>query len=98
MDIEQLKSMKAPFDVVDKDGNRHTIVGFKQNDPLGVGGGIFPDMPVAYYDGGGWLLVSDVLRHYEIAAEHRVHPTKGSRPAKKALSKPKRLSTKKGLA
>lgn len=68
MDIEQLKSMKAPFDVVDKDGNRHTIIGFKQNDPLGVGGGIFPDMPVAYFHGGGWLLVSDVLRHYEIAA------------------------------
>ena len=75
MDIEQLKSMKAPFDVVDKDGNRHTIIGFKQNDPLGVGGGIFPDMPVAYFHGGGWLLVSDVLRHYEIAAEQSVQPT-----------------------
>ena len=72
MDIEQLKSMKAPFDVVDKDGNRHTIIGFKQNDPLGVGGGIFPDMPVAYFHGGGWLLVSDVLRHYEIAAQQSV--------------------------
>ena len=66
IDIEQLKSMKAPFDVVDKKGNRHTIIGFKQNDPLGVGGGIFPDMPVAYFQGGGWLLVSDVLRNYEI--------------------------------
>jgi len=76
MNIEELKSMKAPFDVVDKDGNRHTIVGFKQNDPLGVGGGIFPDMAVAYFDGGGWLLVSDVLRHYEIATERTALPAK----------------------
>jgi hypothetical protein len=91
MDIEQLKSMKTPFDVVDKDGNRHTIVGFKQNDPLGVGGGIFPDMPVAYFDGGGWLLVSDVLRHYEIAAEHSVHPTRGS-VAQKGKSKSKKVA------
>ena len=91
MNIEELKSMKAPFDVVDKDGNRHTIVGFKQNDPLGVGGGIFPDMPVAYFDGGGWLLVSDVLRHYEIAAEHSVHPTRRS-VAQKGKSKSKKVA------
>lgn len=78
MNIEELKNMKAPFDVVDKDGNRHTIIGFKENDLLGVGGGIFPDMPVAYFHGGGWLLVSDVLRHYEIAAEQSLHPTETS--------------------
>lgn len=89
MDIEQLKSMKAPFDVVDKNGNRHTIIGFKQNDPLGVGGGIFPDMPVAYFHGGGWLLVSDVLRHYEIAAEQSVQPTCATSRRKKVSSKSK---------
>ncbi len=38
------------------------------------------------------------LRALLEATQHSAHPTKGSRPAKKALSKPKHLSTKKGLS
>ena len=68
MRIEDLQGVKAPFDVLSiKDGGRHTIKGFAQNDPLGVGGGIFPDIPVVYFEGGGWLLVDDLLRHYKLA-------------------------------
>ena len=68
MEIKDLQNVKAPFDVLSiKDGSRHTIKGFAQNDPLGVGGGFFPDIPVVYFEGGGWILVSDLLRHYEIA-------------------------------
>ena len=69
MDIEDLKKVNAPFDVIctKKGGSGGTVIGFSQNDPLGVGGGIFPDIPVAYFKGGGWLLVSDLLRHYELA-------------------------------
>lgn len=82
MNTQDLKKMKAPFDVVDKNGKRHTITGFKENDPLGVGGGIFPDMPVAYFKGGGWLLISDVIDHYEIAS-----PTKPERNKNAGRSK-----------
>lgn len=69
MKLEELQNVKCPFDVVCivKGGSNGTVIGFSQNDPLGVGGGIFPDMPVAYFKGGGWLLVSDLLRNYELA-------------------------------
>lgn len=69
MDIKDLQKAKAPFDVIctKKGGSGGTVIGFSQNDPLGVGGGILPDMPVAYFQGGGWLLVSDLLRYYELA-------------------------------
>ena len=82
MDIKDLQNVKAPFDVLSiKDGSRHTIKGFAQNDPLGVGGGFFPDIPVVYFEGGGWLLVSDLLRHYEIAPNNRVHTDAGDSAA-----------------
>lgn len=68
MTKEDLLQQKSPFDVVEKGkNNRITIEGFAQNDPLGVGGGMFPDMPVAYFKGGGWLLLDDLIDNYEIA-------------------------------
>lgn len=64
---EQMRSVTAPFNVR-RPGHKRvsTITGFSRNDPLGVGGGIFPDMPTAYFEGGGWLLVKDMMRHYEL--------------------------------
>ena len=67
MTLEQLKSAKAPFKVKSiHDGEVVTVKGFSENDPLGVGGGIFPDMPVAYFEGGGWLLVKDLLVNFDV--------------------------------
>mgnify|MGYP003426040438 CR=1 FL=1 len=77
MKLEELQSAKCPFKVTCtvKGGSNGTVVGFSQNDPLGVGGGIFPDMPVAYFEGGGWLLVSDLLRNYELETNSTPPPT-----------------------
>lgn len=60
----------APLAVVSRDGKKRTatISGFGENDPLGVGGGIFPDMPVAYFEGGGWCLVADLIEHWDLPA------------------------------
>lgn len=67
MTREQLMSAKAPFRITDKKGKYcGTVIGFSQNDPLGVGGGIMPDMPTCYFEGGGWLLVEDLLRNHEL--------------------------------
>ena len=61
------RGLSAPFDVISKaDGRPAIIEGFGENDPLGVGGGIFPDMPVAYFKGGGWCLVSDLIDHWQL--------------------------------
>ena len=67
MTEQELQTATCPFQVRFK-GKRKpiTVEGFSQNDPLGVGGGIFPDIPVAHFKNGGWLLVSDLLRHYEM--------------------------------
>ena len=64
---EQIQNVSAPFKVR-KPGRKtiSTVTGFSQNDPLGVGGGIFPDMPTVYFENGGWLLVSDLMRHFEL--------------------------------
>jgi len=45
------------------------------------------------------LLISIAENERDLkAAEQGLHPTKGIRPAKKALPKPKHLSTQKGLS
>lgn len=68
MTEQELRSLKAPVYVQYKGKlPRSLVTGFSQNDPLGVGGGMFPDMPVCYFKNGGWLLVTDLLRHYEVS-------------------------------
>lgn len=71
MDMEELKKMKAPFGVVCKikGGSDGIVIGFKKNDPLGVGGGVFPDIPVVYFKGGGWITVDDLLQNYELRTD-----------------------------
>ena len=69
---EQIRSVKAPFDVRFVGKKRvATVVGFSENDPLGVGGymGIIPDMATVYFKGGGWLLLRDLMRHYELVED-----------------------------
>ncbi len=66
--VEEMNAATAPFKV-ELDGKRRVpiiVEGFSENDPLGVGGGIFPDMPAAYLKSGGWLLVKDLMCHYSI--------------------------------
>lgn len=42
------------------------VVGFSENDPLGVGGGIFPETPAVHFESGGWGLLTDVMRYHTI--------------------------------
>lgn len=64
---EQIRSVKAPFKVRFAGRKRvMTVTGFSQNDPLGIGGGLLPDMPTVYFKGGGWLLLQDLMRHYDL--------------------------------
>lgn len=68
MKLQELKARKCPIRVRPVGRKRvSVIVGFSQNDPLGVGGGLFPDMPTAHFKNGGWLLVRDLLKTYEFA-------------------------------
>ena len=63
----ELRAAIVPFKVRYKGKKRAaTVIGFSQNDPLGVGGGLFPDMATAYFKGGGWVLLGDLLQYYEI--------------------------------
>ena len=69
---EALLQIEAPFTVVcdlHKKQRPIQVVGFKQNDPLGVGGGLFPDIPVVVFEGGGWLQVQDLMKHYTLLSK-----------------------------
>lgn len=95
MELEDLKKVKCPFDVVCKlpNGSGGTVIGFAQNDPLGVGGGIMGDIPVVYFKGGGWLLLADLLRYYELATNNASSRTAGT-SRQKSKSKSKKASAK----
>ena len=72
MELFEVKTYTAPFVVRHKTtGETATVSGFSQNDPLGVGGGFFPDMPTVYFEGGGWLLLNDFLKNYDFVMEVR---------------------------
>ena len=71
MKLGDIKHKKAPFKVVDKrkKGNPITVKGFSENDPHGVGGGFFANIPCVYFEEGGWILVDDLLKYYELFEE-----------------------------
>lgn len=83
MTYEQLRQCKAPFKVFCKikGGSDGVVIGFALNDPLGVGGGMFPDIPVAYWKGGGWILVSDLIKNYELKKPKKTKPARSPRAA-----------------
>jgi len=67
---DELRGVKAPFKVrADNDGTVGTVIGFSDNDPLGVGGGMLPDMPTAHFSGGGWCLIQDLMNHQSLIAK-----------------------------
>lgn len=65
MTFSELQSIKVPFDIYNR---KHkyigTVSGYTKNDPLGVGGGLLPDMPCVFTKNGGWLLMADFLNNY----------------------------------
>lgn len=74
----EIKAAKAPFWIkVDgkrgkplKAGKPSKVIGFTEQDPLGVGGpsiiGDFPDFPTVYFEKGGWLLVEHLMKFHTI--------------------------------
>ena len=48
-------------------GKSIEVSGFSENDPLGVGGWMLPDMPVIHFSTGGWLLVGSLMEYYSLA-------------------------------
>jgi hypothetical protein len=74
MTREDLASVKAPFKVVSKHGHGYGVVtGFSANDPLGVGGymDLLPNTPTAYFEGGGWCLLPDLMEHWDLARDEQ---------------------------
>jgi hypothetical protein len=70
MTEQELMKMVAPFTAVSKhDGHEVVATGFSQNDPLGVGGGLFPNNPTVHFEKGGWLLVSDFIKNFDLKKE-----------------------------
>ena len=77
---QQIKTVKAPFYVVGDclRGSRKgqprkekpsKVIGFSGNDPLNVGGGLLPNNPSVYFEGGGWGLLTDVMKYHTIVKE-----------------------------
>ncbi len=78
MPIEQseILGLECPFKVK-WDGKRGKpigkpieVVGFSENDPLGVGGGLLPNFATVTFKGGGWILVADLMRLYSVDQIH----------------------------
>ena len=74
---QEIKSVSAPFVVAHdyRSGARKgtpkptssiVVVGFSDNDPLGVGGGMLPNLPTAHFEGGGWVILRDLLKAYSL--------------------------------
>lgn len=78
---EEIMNVEAPFYIVDdcSKGPRKgkprkrkpsEVTGFTENDPLGVGGGMFPNMATVYFKNGGWLLLKDLMRLHSIVPKN----------------------------
>ncbi len=61
MQLDDILNLDVPFKVrsVRRPRNTAIVTGFSQNDPLGVGGGLLPDMPTAYFEGGGVIIATE---------------------------------------
>lgn len=68
MKVHELREVKLPFAVISKDGDVRTITGYLNNPPFPLTdtAGLTDHRPVAYFEGGGWLLVSDLLLYFEL--------------------------------
>ncbi len=73
----EIESIQTPFQVI-FDGTPKEkpiiVMGFSENDPLGVGGGLFPNMPTVYFESGGWLLLANLMTHYSIVERNNEKP------------------------
>jgi hypothetical protein len=76
---KELQNIKAPFTVkwVGKRGKPvgkpFVVSGFSENDPLSVGGGMFPNFATAHFKGGGWTLVADLQRCYALITKDQAN-------------------------
>lgn len=80
---DEIKSIKAPFYIIadcqrgkrrglPRKGKPSKVTGFSNIDPLGVGGGIFPNNPTVYFENGGWVLLSDLMRLHTIVNKNNL--------------------------